>query len=219
MRLKTAVSATIRAPVPAAGPVPRQTDDRYQGARGLVEKGCENISTTSAPFTAGINPVASLVPHKHQSRDRRRAGREAAHASPSRALAQGNDGALEFADAVKNACNDKSEFKFLYELGLLRAPRRSHQKQVPARTAWPPPGGALKDRGSVLSQVGFHGRTHLSLTHESRGTGAGRSPSRYLIRWQLRRPSGAISLMPAPAPPTYLKVDVDVETGKVRGLL
>jgi len=34
----------------------------------------------------------------------------------SRHWEKGGDGALEFADAVVDACNEKNDFKFLYEL-------------------------------------------------------------------------------------------------------
>jgi hypothetical protein len=68
-----------------------------------------------------------------------------ARCAESKHWLKGGEGALEFADAVIDACNEKNDFKFLYPLEMkLRDRVDSSPRKSTAPTAWiglrkPPP--------------------------------------------------------------------------------
>ena len=121
------VVATIRAlkchggaPIPVPG---RPLPEEYKGENvGWVEKGCENlVHHIKTVKKAGINPVVCINAFHTDTDNEIKAVRKLAEAAGARvALSRhwekGGDGALEFADAVVEACNEKNDFKFLYEL-------------------------------------------------------------------------------------------------------
>ena len=121
------VVATIRAlkchggaPIPVPG---RPMPDEYKGENvGWVEKGCENlIHHIETVKKAGINPVVCINAFYTDSDNETKAVRRICEAAGARvALSKhwqnGGDGALEFADAVIDACEEPNDFKFLYDL-------------------------------------------------------------------------------------------------------
>jgi formate--tetrahydrofolate ligase len=146
---------------------------------------------------------------------------------------KGGDGALELADVVMEACKDKVNLKFLYPLEMpLRQRVETVAKEVygAAGVSWTPDAEAkakrfeadpkMKDFNTMMV------KTHLSLTHDPsiKGTPKGWIlPVRDVLIFAgakfLCPMTGAISLMPGTSSdPAYRKVDVDVNTGKVRGL-
>ena len=123
------VVATIRAlkchggaPIPVPGkPMPKE----YSGENvGWVEKGCENlVHHIKTVKKAGINPVVCINAFYTDTDNEIAAVRRIAEAAGARvALSRhwehGGDGAIEFAEAVKDACEEKNKFKLLYPISM-----------------------------------------------------------------------------------------------------
>jgi formyltetrahydrofolate synthetase len=238
------VVATIRAlkchggaPIPVPGkPMP----DEYKGENvGWVEKGCDNlIHHIKTVKKAGINPVVCINAFYTDTDNEIKAVRRLAEAAGARvALSRhwekGGDGALEFADAVIDACNEKNDFKFLYEL---TTPLRQRIDLI-AREVYGADGVDYTPEAEAkakkmeadpdLAKMGVcMVKTHLSLTDNPNLKGVPKG-------WRLRirdiltykgagfvvPVAGTITLMPGTSSdPAYRRVDVDVETGKVKGV-
>jgi len=121
------VVATVRAlkchggaPIPVPGkPLPEE----YKVENvGQVEKGCANLLHHVATVKkAGISPVVCINAFVTDTKDEIAAIRKACEAAGARVAVsdhwlKGGEGAIELAEAVKSACEDKPEFKFLYDL-------------------------------------------------------------------------------------------------------
>jgi formyltetrahydrofolate synthetase len=238
------VVATIRAlkchggaPIPVPGkPMPAE----YKGENvGWVEKGCDNlIHHIKTVKKAGINPVVCINAFYTDTDNEIKAVRRLAEAAGARvALSRhwekGGDGALEFADAVIDACNEKNDFKFLYELST---PLRQRIDLI-AREVYGADGVDYTPEAEAkakkmeadpdLAKMGVcMVKTHLSLTDNPAIKGVPKG-------WRLRirdiltykgagfvvPVAGTITLMPGTSSdPAYRRVDVDVETGKVKGV-
>jgi formate--tetrahydrofolate ligase len=147
--------------------------------------------------------------------------------------AKGGDGALELADAVIDACNDKVNFKFLYPMEMpLRQRVDTIAKNVYGASGvnWLPDAAAkakkfeedpkFKDFATMMV------KTHLSLTHDPINKGVPKGwtlPIRDVLVFSgakfLCPCAGTITLMPGTSSdPAFRRVDVDVKTGKVKGL-
>ncbi|MHB8844884.1 MAG: formate--tetrahydrofolate ligase [Nitrospirota bacterium] len=238
------VVATIRAlkchggaPIPVPGkPMPAE----YKGENvGWVEKGCENlIHHIKTVKKAGINPVVCINAFYTDTDNEIKAVRKLAEAAGARvALSRhwekGGDGALEFADAVVDACNEKNDFKFLYDLST---PLRQRIELIAKESYgadgvdYTPEAEAKAKKLEADPEMAKLGtcmvKTHLSLTDNPNLKGVPKG-------WRLRirdiltfkgagfvvPVAGSITLMPGTASdPAYRRVDVDVETGKVKGV-
>lgn len=236
--------ATIRAlkchggaPIPVPGkPIPEE----YKGENvGWVEKGCENlIHLVNVVKKAGINPVVCINAFYTDTDNEIKAVRRIAETSGARvALSKhwqyGGEGALELADAVVDACNEPSNFKFLYDL---TTPLRKRIELIATEVygadgvEFSPEALAKAKRMEEDPEIAKLGtcmvKTHLSLTDNPNLKGVPKG-------WKLHvrdiltykgagfvvPVAGAIKLMPGTASdPAYRRVDVDVETGKVKGL-
>jgi formate--tetrahydrofolate ligase len=238
------VVATIRAlkchggaPIPVPGkPIP----DEYKGENvGWVEKGCDNlIHHIKTVKKAGINPVVCINAFYTDTDNEIKAVRRLAEAAGARvALSRhwekGGDGALEFADAVVDACNEKNDFKFLYELDTpLRKRIELIAREVYGADGvdYTPEAEAKAKKMEADPEIAKLGtcmvKTHLSLTDNPNMKGVPKG-------WRLRirdiltykgagfvvPVAGTITLMPGTASdPAYRRVDVDAETGKVKGV-
>jgi formyltetrahydrofolate synthetase len=238
------VVATIRAlkchggaPIPVPGkPMP----DEYKGENvGWVEKGCENlIHHIKTVKKAGINPVVCINAFYTDTDNEIKAVRRLAEAAGARvALSRhwekGGDGALEFADAVIEACNEKNDFKLLYELDTpLRKRIELIAQEVYGADGvdYTPEAEAKAKKMEADPEIAKLGtcmvKTHLSLTDNPNLKGVPKG-------WRLRirdiltykgagfvvPVAGTITLMPGTSSdPAYRRVDVDVETGKVKGV-
>ncbi|NLI34177.1 MAG: formate--tetrahydrofolate ligase, partial [Deltaproteobacteria bacterium] len=88
----------------------------------LVEKGVPNmVHHIKTIRKAGINPVVCINAFHTDTKDeiaivKRHAEAAGARCAVSTHWSNGGEGALEFADAVVDACNEKNDFKFLYPL-------------------------------------------------------------------------------------------------------
>jgi len=238
------LTTTIRAlkmhgggPAVVAGrPLP---DDYTKENLSLLEKGTVNMTHLIGVIRkSGINPVVCINSFHTDTKDeiamvRKYAEQAGARCAVSEHWLKGGDGALELADVVVEACNQKVDFKFLYPLELpLRQRVEKIAKEVYGAdgVSWTADAEAkakrfeadpnLKDFNTMMV------KTHLSLTHDPTKKGVPKGwtlPVRDVLLFGgakfLCPMTGAISLMPGTASdPAYRRVDVDVETGKVRGL-
>ena len=206
---------------------------------GLVEKGCENlVHHINTVRKSGINPVVCINCFHTDTDDEIEAVRKAAEAAGARCAksthwAKGGEGALEFADAVIDACNDEGDFQFLYPVEMkLRERVETIAKEVYGAdgVAWTPDAEAkakmLEGDSKYDDYTTMMVKTHLSLSHDPARKGVPKGwtlPIRDVLIYSgakfLCPCAGTISLMPGTCSnPAFRRVDVDVETGKVKGL-
>jgi formyltetrahydrofolate synthetase len=214
--------------------------DAYKkAAPDLVEKGCDNlVHHINIIRASGINPVVCVNSFPTDTKEEVAIVRKAAEAAGARCAvsthyANGGDGALELADAVKEACQEKNEFKFLYPLEMKLRERVDKIAKVvygADGVSWTPEATAKAKAFEADKKYDEYAtmmvKTHLSLTHDPtvKGTPKGWTlPIRDILIYSgakfLCPMAGAISLMPGTgSDPAFRKVDVDVKTGKVKGL-
>jgi formate--tetrahydrofolate ligase len=206
---------------------------------GLVEKGCANmVHMINVIRKSGINPVVCINRFYTDTNAEVAAVKKAAEAAGARCAEsqhwlKGGDGALELADAVIEACNEKTDFKFLYPLEMkLRDRVAKIAKEVYGAdgVSWQPEAEAkakmLEDDPKYADYATMMVKTHLSLTHDPTVKGVPKGwtlPIRDVLIYSgakfLCPCAGAISLMPGTSSnPAFRRVDVDVNTGKVSGL-
>ncbi len=145
----------------------------------------------------------------------------------------GGEGALELADLVMDACNEKSNYKPLYPLEMpLRQRVELIAKEVYGAdgvTFSPVAEAKAKKFESDPYYQDFQTmmvKTHLSLSHDPTLKGVPKGwtlPIRDILVYGgakfLCPVAGDISLMPGTASdPAYRRIDVDVNTGAVSGL-
>ena len=238
------IVATIRAlkchggaPIPVPGkPMPEEYKKENVG---WVEEGCKNlIHHIQTVKKAGINPVVCInafyTDTEEEIKAVRRLGEAAgARVALSRHWQYGGEGALEFADAVIDACEEKNDFKFLYDLDTPLSKRIeliakdvygadgvSYTPEAQDKLKRMEADPEMKEMGTCMV------KTHLSLSHEPRLKGVPKGwtlPIRDILTYKgagfVVPVAGAISLMPGTASdPAYRRIDVDVETGKVKGV-
>jgi formate--tetrahydrofolate ligase len=206
---------------------------------GLVEKGCANmLHHINTIRTAGINPVVCINMFPTDTKEEVAVVRKAAEAAGARCatsthFSNGGDGALELADAVKEACKEKNDFKFLYPMEMKLRERVNKIAKVvygADGVSWNPEAEAKAKTFEADPKYDEYAtmmvKTHLSLTHDPsiKGTPRGWTlPIRDILIYSgakfLCPMAGTISLMPGTgSDPAFRKVDVDVKTGKVKGL-
>jgi len=238
------IVATIRAlkchggaPIPVPGrPMPEEY--RHENVE-WVEKGCKNlVHHIGTVKKAGINPVVCINAFYSDTENEINAVRRLAEAAGARvALSKhwqyGGDGALELADAVIDACNEPNDFKFLYDLAMpLRQRIDLIAKEVYGAEGVEFSSDALSKAKKIaddpdISKLGTcMVKTHLSLSDNPnlKGVPQGwklfiRDILTYKGAGFVVPVAGAIKLMPGTASdPAYRRIDVDVESGKVKGL-
>ena len=238
------VVATIRAlkchggaPIPVPG---RPMPEEYKGENvGWVEEGCKNLLHHIATVKkAGINPVVCINAFYTDTDNEIKAVRRlcesaGARVALSRHWEKGGEGALEFADAVVDACEEPNDFKFLYDLETPLSKRIeliakevygadgvSYAPEAQDKLKRMENDPELKEMGTCMV------KTHLSLSHEPSKKGVPKGwtlPIRDILTYKgagiVVPVAGAISLMPGTASdPAYRRIDVDVETGRVKGV-
>jgi formate--tetrahydrofolate ligase len=206
---------------------------------GLVEKGIENmVHMIGVIRKAGINPVV-CINRFYTDTDaecdivRRAAEAAGARCAESKHWELGGEGALEFADAVIDACNEENDFDFLYPLDMkLRDRVETIAKEVYGADGvdWQPEANAkaemLENDPKYADFATMMVKTHLSLSHDpvKKGVPKGwRLPIRDVLIYSgakfLCPCAGTISLMPGTSSnPAFRRIDVDPENGKVTGL-
>ena len=206
---------------------------------GLLEKGLSNmLHHINTIRTSGMNPVVCINAFHTDTKEEIAMVRKAAEGAGARcALSEhwlkGGDGALELADAVIDACEQESEFKFLYPLEMKLRERVDKIAKVvygADGVSWTPDAEAKAKMLEADSQYDDYAtmmvKTHLSLTHDPTLKGVPKGwtlPIRDVLIYSgakfLCPCAGTISLMPGTSSsPAFRKVDVDVKTGLVQGL-
>ena len=107
-------------PCPAGKPLPKEYYTSTPQTLAWLEDGmCNMIHNINIIKKSGIKPVI-CINRFHTDTDeevkmvRRAAEAEGVRAPVSQHWQYGGDGALEYADAVLDACKEKSDFKLLY---------------------------------------------------------------------------------------------------------
>ncbi|MDF1578776.1 MAG: formate--tetrahydrofolate ligase [Desulfurivibrionaceae bacterium] len=238
------LTATIRAlKMHGGGPkviAGRPLDDAYTKENvELVEKGCENmVHLINVIRKAGINPVVCINRFYSDTDEECRVVRRIAEAAGARCAESkhwelGGEGALEFADAVIDACNEENDFKFLYPLEMkLRDRVEMITREVYGGDGvdWSPEANAkaemLENDPQYADYATMMVKSHLSLSHDptKKGVPKGwRLPIRDVLIYSgakfLCPCAGTISLMPGTSSnPAFRRIDVETDTGKVTGL-
>ncbi len=238
------LTTTIRAlkmhgggPAVVAGrPLP---DEYTKENLALLEKGIVNMTHLIGVIRkSGISPVVCINAFHTDTKDeialvRKYAEQAGARCAVSEHWLKGGDGALELADVVLEACNDKVDFKFLYPLEMpLRQRVEIIAKEVYGAdgVSWTPEAEAKAKR--LEADPNFRDfttmmvKTHLSLSHDPTRKGVPKGwilPVRDVLIFAgakfLCPMTGTISLMPGTSSdPAFRRIDVDVNTGKVMGL-
>ncbi len=205
----------------------------------LVEKGLPNmLHHLNIIKTSGATPVVCINAFPTDTKDEITLVRKAAEAAGVRCAVSnhwryGGDGALELADAVIDACNEKANFKFLYPLEMkLRQRVDTIAKVVYGAdgVSWTPEAEAKAKRLEADPKYDDYAtmmvKTHLSLSADPTRKGVPKGwilPVRDILIFSgakfLCPMTGTISLMPGTSSdPAFRRVDVDVKTGKVIGL-
>ena len=205
----------------------------------LLEKGIVNlIHHINIVKKSGIKPVVCINAFHTDTKDeialvRRYAEQAGARCAVSEHWLKGGDGALELADAVLDACEEKVDFKYLYPLEMpLRERVELIAKEVYGAdgVVWTPEAEEKAKRfesdPKFKDYFTMMVKTHLSLTHDPNVKGVPKGwvlPVRDILLFSgakfLCPMTGTISLMPGTSSdPAFRRVDVDVETGQVKGL-
>jgi formate--tetrahydrofolate ligase len=205
----------------------------------LLEKGLPNmLHLINVIRTAGINPVVCINCFHTDTKNEIALVKKAAEAAGARCAvsthwADGGDGALELADAVKDACEEENDFRFLYPSEMKLRERVDKIAKVvygADGVSWTPEAEAKAKRFEADSKFDEYTtmmvKTHLSLSHDPTLKGVPKGwtlPIRDVLIYSgakfLCPCAGAITLMPGTSSnPAFRKVDVDVKTGKVSGI-
>ncbi|MDP7741008.1 MAG: formate--tetrahydrofolate ligase [Lentisphaeria bacterium] len=205
----------------------------------LLENGCSNlIAHIEIVRLSGIQPVV-CINHFHTDSEaeialvRRIAEAQGAQVAVSKHWRSGGAGAEELANAVIEACEKPNEFDFLYSL---ETPLRDRIDLI-ARDVYGADGVSYSDSALATAEAleadpenrGMSAcmvKTHLSLSHDPELKGRPRGftlPIRDFLVFKgagfIAPVAGDIKLLPGTASnPAYRNIDVDVDSGQVRGL-
>jgi len=205
----------------------------------LVEKGCENlVAHIETVKKSGVRPVVCINSFYTDTKAeielvRKVAEQNGALAAVSEHWLKGGDGAIELAEAVIQACDEKNDFKFLYDLNT---PLRKRIELI-AKEVYGADGVTYTDEAlekakaleadPIANELGTcMVKTHLSLSHDPDIKGRPKGwelPIRDIMVYKgagfIVPVAGAIKLMPGTGSnPAFRRIDVDVNTGKVQGL-
>ena len=205
----------------------------------LVEKGCENLfHHVNTVLKSGIVPVVCINQFYTDTDNeinliKKLCADRGVRCAQSNHWRYGGEGAKELAEVVVEACEQKPEIKFLYDLEMpLRERVERIAKEVYGADGvdWAPlaieKAKRFESDPKYADYCTMMVKTHLSLSHDPtlKGVPKGwRLPIRDILEYGgakfLCPMAGTISMMPGTASdPAYRRVDVDTETGKVSGL-
>ncbi|MHC4126442.1 MAG: formate--tetrahydrofolate ligase, partial [Planctomycetota bacterium] len=207
---------------------------------GLVESGCENlIAHIETVKKSGVRPVVCVNGFYADTRAeiklvRKIAEQNGAISAYSQHWLMGGEGAVELAEAVVSACEQEHHFKFLYELDI---PLRKKVELI-AKEIYGADGVTYSDEAKAKAQRFEQNddyknfgvcmvKTHLSLSHDPNLKGRPRGwqlPVRDFMVYNgaglIVPVAGAIKLMPGTcSDPAFRRIDVDLNTGKVTGII
>jgi len=205
----------------------------------LLEKGCENLlAHIDIIRKAGIQPVVCLNSFYTDTQAERDLVRKVAEGAGARFAVsdhwlKGGEGAEELARAVIAACDEPNSFRYLCDLDEPLKDRIEKQvKEVYGGDGVDFEPAALEKLERFQSDPETArlpiccAKTQYSLSHDPKLLGrpkGWRMPVRDVLIYQgaglIVPVAGEIKLMPGTsASPAYRRIDVDTETGKVKGL-
>ena len=205
----------------------------------LLKRGCENlIAHIETVNKSGVRPVVCVNGFYTDTEleidlVKKLAEEHGALAAVSQHWLKGGEGAVELAEAVVTACEEEHDFKFLYEDEV---PLRERIDRI-AKEVYGADGVTYTPEAEAKAKA-FEAdpgskelatcmvKTHLSLSHDPDLKGRPKGwvlPIRDILVYKgagfIVPVAGAIKLMPGTSSdPAFRKIDVDVETGKVKGL-
>ena len=206
----------------------------------LLEKGCVNlVAHIEIVKKSGIKPIVCINTFSADTKAehnfiKRIAEQHGATAVVSEHWLKGGEGAVELAQAVIDACRQKNDFRFLYELDMpIRKRIELIAKEVYGANGVSYSEIALEklkvlEADPATQRFGTcMAKTHLSLSYdpEFKGRPIGwQLPIRDVLVYKgaefIVPLAGEIKLMPGTgSDPAFRRIDVDVNTGKVTGLL
>jgi len=205
----------------------------------LVEKGCENLlAHIEIVKKSGIKPIVCINSFSTDTKAeielvKKIAEQNGALCAVSQHWLKGGEGARELAEMVSAVCEEKNNFKFLYDL---KTPLRQRIELI-AKEVYGAAGveympealekaKALEKDPEAQKLGTCMVKTHLSLSHDPNIKGRPKGwtlPIGDVMVYKgagfIVPVAGDIKLMPGTASnPAFRKIDVDVETGKVKGL-
>lgn len=206
---------------------------------GLLERGVENLlAHVETVKKSSITPVV-CINHFYTDTDeevklvRKKVEALGARVAVSKHWEKGGEGAIELAETVVDACEAEPKIKFLYDdetplkdriariaTEVYGADGVSYTPEAEAKTEQIQANPELSKLGTCMV------KTHLSLSHDPTIKGRPRGwtlPIRDILLYGgagfVVPVAGAIKLMPGTASdPAFRGIDVDVNTGKVKGL-
>jgi len=229
------VNAGAPAVVPGR-PIPKEY---FEENLAWLEDGMSNlVHHINTVKKAGINPVVCINSFHTDTKAEIELTKKMCEAAGARVAVsehwlKGGEGALELADVIIDACNDTVDFKFLYDMDTpLRKRIELIAKEVYGANgvSYTPEAAAKADRIEKDPKFNDYAtmmvKTHLSLSHDPALKGVPKD-------WTLQindfltyggarficPVAGGIKLMPGTgSDPAYRRIDIDTETGKVKGL-
>ncbi len=223
-------------PCPPGKPLPKEY---FEENLPWLEDGMKNvIHHINTVKKAGINPVVCINAFHTDTAEeikltKRMCEEAGARVAVSQHWLKGGEGALEFADAVIDACNDNVNFKFLYDMDT---PLRKRVELI-AREVYGADGVSFSPEATAKAErfendpkfndyTTMMVKTHLSLSHDPTLKGVPKGWTLHIRDFLtyggarfICPVAGNISLMPGTSSdPAYRRVDVDTKTGKVKGL-
>jgi formyltetrahydrofolate synthetase len=205
----------------------------------LLEKGCENlIAHIGIVKKSGVKPIVCINSFSTDTKAEHKLIKKIAESNGAVAVAsehwlKGGEGAIELAEAVIEACRQKNNFKFLYDGDM---PLRKRIERI-AMEVYGANGVSYSETAlekvkaieadPVMQKFGTcMAKTHLSLSYdpEFKGRPIGwQLPIRDVLIYKgaefIVPLAGEVKLMPGTgSDPAFRRIDVDVKTGKVRGL-
>ena len=238
------IVATVRAlKMHGGGPIVKpgiKLDPVYTSSNPeLVEKGLDNLMAhIETVKKSGVPPVVCINHFYTDSDEEVAVIRKAVEATGTRVAVSkhwefGGAGAIELAEAVREACLEKKDFKFLYDnktplrerieriaVEVYGADGVSYSTEAEAKMQRLESSEESMELGTCMV------KTQLSLSHDPTIKGRPKGwilPISDILEYKgagfLVPVAGDIKLMPGTASnPAFRNIDVDVETGKVTGL-
>jgi len=205
----------------------------------LLEKGCENlVAHIEIVKKSGVKPIVCINAFNYDTKQehnliKRIAEQHSAIAVVSEHWLKGGVGAVELAQAVIDVCNNKSDFKFLYDLDMpIRKRIELIAKEVYGANGVSYSEIALEKLKTLEADPATQSfetcmaKTHLSLSYdpEFKGRPIGwQLPIRDVLVYKgaefVVPLAGEVKLMPGTgSDPAFRRIDVDVNTGRVQGV-
>jgi formate--tetrahydrofolate ligase len=224
---------------PAVKPGVPLSEEYTKENLGLLEKGCVNlVAHIEIVKKSGIKPIVCINSFSTDTKAEHNIIKKIAESNGAAAVVsehwlKGGDGAIDLAEAVIDTCNQKNNFKFLYDLDMSirkRIELIASEVYGANGVSYSEPAleklMALEANPSTQRFGTCMAKTHLSLSCDPQLKGRP-------IGWQLPIRdvlvykgaefvvplAGEVKLMPGTgSDPAFRRIDVDVNTGKVQGL-